>query len=76
MLTKYGFCHISVFEALKAEAEGESDFSKEIKKSMDAGELIASATVVEVLDRAMSAKTSDLYVVEGFPKNKDNIDCW
>lgn len=24
----------------------------------------------------MSAKPSDLYVVEGFPKNKDNIDVW
>ena len=43
---------------------------------MDSGALIESAVVVEVLERALLAKPAQVYLIEGFPKNKDNIEAW
>lgn len=38
--------------------------------------MIPSSTVVEVLDRALSAKKAKVYLIEGFPKNKENAEVW
>ena len=76
LVEKYGFTHISTYEAIKAEAAGDSEAAQALKKDMDSGKLIDSNKVIEVLDKAMQAKPSELYVIEGFPKNKDNVDAW
>jgi len=46
---------------------------------MDKGELVPSQLVCEVLDKLLSANAnanSRITVIEGFPKNQENIDAW
>ena len=76
VVEKYHFESISVFQALKQEAEGDSEQAKSIKAKLDSGQLIESAVVVDVLDKVMAQKNAKVYLIEGFPKNKDNIDVW
>ena len=76
VVEKYHFKKIQVYDCLKKSAASGSEIGQKIKADLDAGRLVSSDLVVAALDEEMSANKSNMYLIEGFPKNKDNIEAW
>lgn len=77
MIKKYNFNHLNVLNCLKQESETESELAPKIKECLEKGDLVPSALVCEVLDKLMTNSSgSRITVIEGYPKNQENIDAW
>jgi len=76
VVEKYHFTKIQVYDCLKKSAASGSETGQKIKADLDAGKLVSSDLVIAALDEEMSANKSNMYLIEGFPKNKDNIEAW
>lgn len=78
IVEKYKFNHLNVLNCLKQESEGESELATKIKDCLAKGELVPSSLVCEVLDKHLGQLSSDsrITLIEGFPKNQENIDAW
>ena len=67
-----GYTHLSVGQALKAEAEGGGEHADEIKSCMAAGTLVPSATVTAVLQRLLDASEGTV-LLDGFPRVQEQV---
>lgn len=69
---KYGFTVMDCSEVLKKAAESD----EKIKSDMAAGNLVSSITVVDKLVEEMDKSEADVYVISGFPKSQENLECF
>lgn len=72
---KYDIFHHSPGELLRQEAEQGGALGREIKKIQMEGRLVGSDLVVKLLKKQIEGK-SGLHIVDGFPRNFENIDMW
>ncbi|XP_033731683.1 adenylate kinase isoenzyme 5-like isoform X5 [Pecten maximus] len=70
IVEKYGFCHLSSGDLLRAEVSSGSDRGKRLNEIMEKGELVTLDEVLALLRNAMEAKisTSKCFLIDGYPR--------
>lgn len=70
IVEKYGFCHLSSGDLLRAEVASGSERGKKLTAIMEKGELVPLDTVLELLKEAMQAKagSSKGFLIDGYPR--------
>ena len=76
VVEKYNFTKIQVYDCLKKTAASGSEIGNQIKIDLDAGKLVSSELVIAALDEEMTKTKSMMYLIEGFPKNRENIEAY
>ena len=73
----YNFQHVSAGELLREEmGKPESEFGELIKGHMKNGTIVPSEITCRLLERAMFTSSKDTFLIDGFPRNQDNLTCW
>merc|ERR1712179_831462 len=70
IVEKYGYCHLSSGDLLRAEVKSGSDRAKTLDEIMKKGELVPLFVVLDLLAEAMIAKLagSKGYLIDGYPR--------
>ncbi|XP_037079797.1 adenylate kinase isoenzyme 1-like isoform X2 [Pollicipes pollicipes] len=70
---KYGFTHLSSGDLLRAEVDSGSDLGKQMKETMDAGDLVPMETVLRLIREGMVLKleNSKGFLIDGYPREVD-----
>ncbi|CAB4063854.1 CMPK1 [Lepeophtheirus salmonis] len=78
IVEKYGFVHLSAGELLREEENNEgSEHCALIKHHMVSGTIVPAMITCALLKKAMLAsKTIKRFLIDGFPRNQDNVDAW
>lgn len=78
IVADYGYHHISTGEILRKETEGGGPDSEELKNIMKAGNLVPSSLLVKLIKKTIKSmnKKKDVFLLDGFPRNIDNITEW
>ncbi|XP_043224419.1 UMP-CMP kinase-like isoform X2 [Amphibalanus amphitrite] len=77
IVEKYGFVHLSAGDLLRAERQREgSQYGDLINKHIKDGSIVPVAITCALLEKAMEQSSSNKFLVDGFPRNKDNLDGW
>jgi len=77
IIQDFGFKHLSVGDLLRAEKTTGSEIAKQIDECMTQGKLVPSEVPVKLLKQAIdSAPKGTNFLIDGFPRNKENIDEW
>lgn len=72
-----GFVHISTGDLLRAEKDSGSSLAAEINKVMSEGKLVSTSILIKLMLQAMNKLGSDkTFLIDGFPRNFENIDLW
>ena len=70
-MEKYGFCHLSSGDLLRAEVTSGSDRGKRLNEIMEKGELVPLDEVLALLRDAMQKKLSEgvtCFLIDGYPR--------
>jgi adenylate kinase len=66
----FGLPHISTGDILRAAVADHTGLGKEVKRYMDAGELVPDEVIVEVITKRIGAGDArDGFLLDGFPRN-------
>ncbi|KAH9739568.1 UMP-CMP kinase 3 [Citrus sinensis] len=68
-----GFRHLSAGDLLEAEAESGSNDGKMIREYKKEGKLVPSEIIVKLLQKAMQESQNKNFVIDGFPRNEENL---
>jgi len=71
---KTGMKHFSTGDAFRAEVASGSELGKELKRIMDAGDLVPNETVNEVIKGAVEKYQSQGLVFDGYPRTQDQAE--
>ncbi|CAF1146747.1 unnamed protein product [Rotaria sp. Silwood1] len=73
----YDYVHLSAGELLREEAaKPDSTLGKEINEHIKNGSTVPVAITCKLLENAMKNSGKENFLIDGFPRNKDNIDGW
>ncbi|XP_049376961.1 UMP-CMP kinase 3-like [Solanum stenotomum] len=70
---QFGYTHLSVGEILRQEISSGSETGSMIQKIMKEGKLVPSDVTVRLLQQAMQGINSDKFLIDGFPRNEENV---
>ena len=73
---EFGYTHLSAGDLLRAEKESGSDTAKMIDSYIKEGKIVPAEVTVGLLKKAMQASGKKKFLVDGFPRSKDNLDSW
>lgn len=76
---KYGYVHLSAGDLLREERmNSNSKYGELIENYIKDGKIVPVAITCSLLDRAMQMTDSPhkRFLIDGFPRNQDNIDGW
>lgn len=74
---EYGFVHLSAGDLLREERQRPgSEFGEMIEEKIRNGEIVPVEVTCSLLHKAMQASGKSRFLVDGFPRNKDNLDGW
>jgi 2',3'-cyclic-nucleotide 2'-phosphodiesterase (5'-nucleotidase family)/nucleoside diphosphate kinase/adenylate kinase family enzyme len=74
--TNEGYAHLCPKELINQEQYFDSDISNEIDRITSRGQDIPSSIIVQLLAAAMSKAESNKFIIDSFPRNVDDLDCW
>ncbi|CAF1098790.1 unnamed protein product [Adineta ricciae] len=73
----FDYVHLSIGDLLRKEAErSDTDLGKQLKDHMKNGSLASTELVCKLLDEAMKKENKRNYLIDGFPRDKQNVDGW
>lgn len=72
----FGYSHLSAGDLLRAERESGSELADMINTYIKEGKIVPAEVTVRLLRNAMERSGSDRFLVDGFPRDMDNLDCW
>lgn len=75
----YGFVHLSAGDLLRLERNSGSKDAELINNYIKDGQIVPVAITVGLLKKAIEANMAEgrvNFLVDGFPRNKDNLDGW
>ncbi|WAR23031.1 KCY-like protein, partial [Mya arenaria] len=73
----YGFVHLSAGDLLREERQRpSSEFGEEIEGHIKNGTIVPVQITCSLLRRAMEESGEKKFLIDGFPRNKDNLDGW
>lgn len=76
LVGKYNFKHLSTGDLLRMEKEKKTEEAEMINKLMAEGKLVPSELLVELVRKEVMASTGKLYLLDGFPRNMENLEVW
>lgn len=73
----FNFEHISAGDLLRAErARAGSEYGQLIEDCMKKGCIVPVEVTCALIETAMSKSSNDKFLIDGFPRNQDNLDGW
>lgn len=76
LVKDYGFQHLSAGDLLRAERNSGSKDGALIQEYITEGKIVPVQITINLLDRAMKESPNNKFLIDGFPRNKDNLDGW
>lgn len=77
IVSRFGFVHLSAGDLLRAEcSRPESTFGELINFHMKNGTIVPVEITCKLIQNAMEASTANQFLIDGFPRNKDNMNGW
>lgn len=73
----FGYVHLSAGDLLREERQRPgSQFGEEIDTHIKNGTIVPVQITCSLLKRAMESSGKDRFLIDGFPRNQDNLDGW
>lgn len=74
---EFGYVHISAGDLLRVERQKtDSQFREEIETHFKNGSIVPVEITCSLLRQAMDQSQKQNFLIDGFPRNKDNLDGW
>lgn len=73
---EFGFVHLSAGQLLRSERESGSADGELIESYLSEGKIVPVALSLGLLRREMESRNSTRFIIDGFPRNQDNLDGW
>lgn len=76
-LKTYGFVHLSAGDLLRQErARPDSEYGQLIENHIREGTIVPVEITCSLLERAMDESGNDKFLIDGFPRNQNNLEGW
>lgn len=76
IVQKYGYTHLSAGDLLREERNSGSKLADMINTYIAEGKIVPAEVTVGLLLKAMDAAPTKKFLVDGFPRNMENLQCW
>ncbi|XP_011298853.1 UMP-CMP kinase isoform X2 [Fopius arisanus] len=77
IVEKTGYVHLSAGDLLREErAKPNSQFGQLIEEHIKNGTIVPVAITCSLIHQAMKTSSKNRFLVDGFPRNQDNLDGW
>lgn len=77
IVSKFGFVHLSAGDLLRAERnEPDSKYGELIDSHIKNGTIVPVEITCKLIQNAMEASAANRFLIDGFPRNKDNMIGW
>ena len=76
IIKKYGYVSFSTGDLLRKYVKDKQEGYEDLDKAMKEGKLISSATLMKVLKEYIVKSKNKKILVDGYPRNQENIDEW
>uniref|UniRef100_K3XB08 UMP-CMP kinase n=1 Tax=Globisporangium ultimum (strain ATCC 200006 / CBS 805.95 / DAOM BR144) TaxID=431595 RepID=K3XB08_GLOUD len=76
LVEKYGFVHLSAGDLLREERQSGSVNGELIDRMIKEGQIVPVKITLTLLQQAMTKSGRDLFLIDGFPRNFDNLQGW
>lgn len=77
IVSKFGFVHLSAGDLLRAERnKPDSTFGELIDTHIKNGTIVPVEITCKLIQNAMEASAANRFLIDGFPRNKDNMIGW
>jgi UMP-CMP kinase len=73
---EFGYEHLCVGDMLRAEADSKSSLSNNIRSYLREGQIVPAEITVKILKKAMEKSGNTKFIVDGFPRDLKNVQCW
>jgi len=73
---KFGYLHLSAGDLLREERNSGSQLADMINNYIKEGKIVPADVTVGLLRNAMEASGSNKFLIDGFPRDVDNLRCW
>ncbi|KAM3959266.1 cytidine/uridine monophosphate kinase Dak1 [Aphomia sociella] len=74
---EYDFVHLSAGDLLREERQRPgSEYGEMIEQKIRNGEIVPVEVTCSLLHKAMQKSEKTRFLIDGFPRNKDNLDGW
>eukprot|EP00752_Nemacystus_decipiens_P010460 g9319.t1 len=71
-----GYAHLSAGDLLRAERNSKSELADMINEFIREGKIVPAEVTVGLLRKAMEASGKSRFLIDGFPRNPDNLAAW
>lgn len=77
IVKEYGFVHLSAGDLLREERNNpNSEYGELIETYIREGKIVPVDITCSLIERAMNNSDKDSFLIDGFPRNQDNLDGW
>jgi UMP-CMP kinase len=76
IVENFGFVHLSAGDLLREERNSGSELADMINTYIKEGKIVPAEVTVRLLKSAMEKSGSTKFLVDGFPRDLDNLKCW
>lgn len=76
IVDEFGYVHLSAGDLLRAERNSGSADGDLIDNCIKNGEIVPVAITVRLIEKAMNVSPVKKFLVDGFPRNEDNLVGW
>jgi len=77
IVNNYGYVHLSAGDLLRAERKAEgSQYGELIEHHITEGTIVPVEITCSLLERAMKESDKNDFLIDGFPRNEDNLMGW
>ncbi len=77
IVDKFGYVHLSAGDLLReARSKGGSELADMINSYIREGKIVPAAVTVGLLHDAMEKSGCDKFLIDGFPRDMQNLECW
>ncbi len=75
-MEKFGYVHLSAGDLLRAERESGSTLADMINTYIREGKIVPADVTVRLLRSAMEQSGNQKFLIDGFPRDVQNLECW
>ncbi|CAG9865196.1 unnamed protein product [Phyllotreta striolata] len=77
IVENFGYLHLSAGDLLREERRNpDSQYGELIENHIREGKIVPVEITCSLLENAMQASGQDKFLIDGFPRNQDNLDGW
>ncbi len=76
IVAQFGYTHLSAGDLLREERNSGSKLATMINNYIAEGKIVPAEVTVGLLLKAMDAAPTKKFLVDGFPRNMENLKCW